>query len=508
MKKGLVKGTSIVLAIAMVLTSAVALTGCGKEEVVEEDVTTTISVTSDELAPEITDEDLGITRKDPQELSKIVGYQSWEGYNFLIFRNEAGEGSVDTTVQIEDEDLFNSLYNARLYVYTDVSYSSVSQDDPMYSAYAKGLRSLGTDFYNLANGEEDIEIGESEIDESVADDTEEDSAEVVSEGNTDEAIETESTDETATENTATETDTEVSEETVEENTDEAEVNPDDIDLDGIAFETMSVEEAMNGGWQDTEASIEAEKARNELQNAIDEYMKSVSLNRATQILVYALDGELLGEMTSAKIDDYVNAFDVAATSYESSETGTVYVSDLDDGIEYLVEGLSVSEDGRRQYLIKNDSQKPVVIYAISDTTENTEVIFENYMQTAKSQGWYLVENQYKFESSDDSFKIRVEHKNSDADLAASLNEKDVLTISNLSDKVESVPSNYLAIVNNTDETLYVVADTGDTLELGSKQAIGVHRSAYSTLNYYFEGADGVNELLGISDEEDSVSDAE
>lgn len=504
MKKSLIRVTSIVLVVTMIASSMFMLSGCGKEEVVEEDTHTIISVTSEELAPEITDEDLGITRKDIKELSKIVGYQSWEGYNFLIFRNEGGEGNVTTTVQIEDKDLFDALYNARLYVYTDVSYASVSQDDPMYMAYAKGLRSLGSDFYDLAKDENDLILGEGEVntDEVVSDKT--DNADAVPSSDSDQNEEATNPEDSSSTDEASATEEDSSDVVVEDTaTDSDNTSADaeatseatDIDL-GDTIETMTNEEFENGGWQDTEASIKAEEANNKLQEAIEAYMSSVSLNRATQVLVFALDGELLGEMTSAKLNDYVAAFEIVPIPYTSTEQGVAYISDMEDGITYKVDGNEVDESGTLEYTIKNDTKKPVVVYVTSETTQDSAVIFENYMQTKKSQGWYLVENQYEFSSSDSSYNIRVEHKNSDADLAASLPEGQVLRISELEKSVQRVPSIYSAIVNDTDETLYVVADTGDTAEIGSKMAIGVHRSAYGELNYYFEGADGVDELLG------------
>ena len=467
MKKKVTRIISLFLAALMVIGVVFTAVGCGKKEVVEKDVITKINVTSEELAPEITDEDLGIVRKDPSELMKITGYQSWEGYNFLIMTNKGGTGDTEVTVQVEDEDLFKSLYNARLRIYVEPSYTSVSQDDAMYSAYAKGLRSLGEEFYDVIYGEEastqlpnDTEEVPSDVEENTESTEEDASAE-------------ESTDESAN-----------TEETTEEPVEEAPSEEDD----GATDEDVSqdYDSLLDGGWQDVGETKEQRDAQIELNKAIQEYMETVSLNRATKLLVYALDGQLLGEMTAAKLDDYISAFEIEATPYDAKE-GVVYISDLQDGIEYEINGYVVDDAGNCEYMFKNDSKKPVTIYLTSETISKEEVIFQNYMETAQSTGWYLVENQYGFVSTDSTFHVRIEHKNSDADLAASLPESKVLIISELKDEPQTVDSVYSAIINETDYTIYVTADTGDKLVLGSKQAYGIHKSAYSQLTYEFEG---------------------
>lgn len=461
MKKKSLKLVSGILAFTMIIGTV--MTGCGKKEPVEEDVVTTINISSEDLAPEITDEDLGIVRKDVSELMTITGYQSWEGYNFLVMTPNATENE-SITVQIEDEDLFHSLYQARLYVYVEPSYSSVGQDDPMYAAYAKGLRSLGDEFYNISNGETVATEDQQE---------KPDKEEIVDENITDEV------DDLLGEGEDTTTDTE-------------DVDNDDTEtvlVDDVAEEDVQdAESLLNGGWSDTEAAKAEKKAQEDLSNAIKEYMQSISLNRATQILVYSLDGELLGDMTPAKLDDYVAAFDNAPKEYETSD-GVVYVSDLKDGVEYEIPGYVSDDLGNCEYMIKNDSKRPVTLYLHSETSEKEEVIFQNYMPTGQSTGWYLVENQYGFTSTDPTYVLRIEHMNSDADLAASLSETTVLAIDKLESKPVEVDSVYSAIVNNTDYSVYIQADTGDSYILDSKQAIGVHKSAYSSLTYEFEGAE-------------------
>lgn len=448
MKKKTIKTTSMVLAIILIVTSLFSLAGCKKEEPVE-DTKTVISVTKEELIPEITDEDLGIVRKDASELSKIVGYQSWEGYNFLVLKNEGGEGSVVSTVQVEDEDLFHSLYGARLSIYLDVNYESVPQDDSMYSAYARGLRTLGASFYELANEEFITQDGEPKAPES-----------------TEEAEETEE----------------------EQDAEETEAPAEDTDVaaeDELEF--VNAGDIADGGLKEKEA-VEKEKVTTEqLKAAISEYMQSVSLKRANQILVFALDGELLGELTPAKIDDYVASLETTVEDYNGSE-GLVYVSDLSDGVEYNVKGNLTTEGGDFLYNIKNDSRKPVIIYTHSETNSNEEYIFENYMPTDNSTGWTLVENEYSFTSTNETYVVRIEHKNSDTDLTAYLPESRVLVIDDLKklEKEDDIPSEYSAILNNTDQDILIQADTGDAYTLGSKQAIGVHKSAYTSFKIFAE----------------------
>lgn len=491
MKRKLTRATSLIVVAAMVLTTFASLVGCGKEEVIEEDKVTVINVTAEELAPEITDEDLGITRKEATELSQIVGYQSWEGYNFLVLRNSGGEGDIETTVQIEDEELFNSLYNARHHIYVDVSYESVTQDDSMYASYAKGLRSLGHDFYELTEKKTVQSESEEILEESVSEqevenptDEETTSEETVAENtepNSEEGS-TESDSTTADEKTSSET-AETSE-TVE--TDETDIVETDAPIEEVVNDDSQLfEENEDSSTLDFE---EARIVNEQLKKAIEEYMQSVSLKRATQVLVFALDGELLGEMTPAKLNDYVAAFPINLIPLESTN-GVVYVSDMIGGYDYEVKGSLMSEAGDHQYTIKNDTRKPVIIYTYSDTNEKAEYIFENYMETSKSTGWYLVENEYSFSSTDDTYRIRIEHKNSDSDLTHYLPESRVLIIEEIDNEIVEVDSNYSAIVNNTDQDVYIEADTGDCHILGSKQAIGVHKSAYNSIKYYFEGAD-------------------
>lgn len=487
MKKKVTKVISILLVISMVGTLCISIVGCGKKEEIVEDTTTTINVTAEELAPEITDEDLGITRKEKKELSKIVGYQSWEGYNFLVLKNEGGDGSVETTIQIEDEDLFNALYNARLYTYVDISYESVSPDDQMYASYAKGLRSLGANFYSMINQKEEEEVTKDQSQE----------AEETSDEEVEEANEEENESENSVPNEPVE-----EEDTNEdvEGTDAVDVDEtvDDIDL-ALNNPETEVEEDILDDIGIEAAAEEARSIEKDLQKAIEDYMQSVSLNRATQILVFALDGELLGEMTPAKLNDYVAAFPIEPIPYEPDKENS-YISDFEDGVYYEIPGFLTDESGSYLYKIKNDTKKPVTIYIYSENGSKEEHIFENYMSTDKSTGWYLVENEYSFSSTEPTYRIRVEHKNSDTDLASALSAEKVLYIDELESEVVEIPSNYMAIVNNTDQEVYIEADTEDYCILGSKQSIGIHKSAYSSLKYYFEGA-GVNP----SDEENSTA---
>lgn len=502
MKKKVTKITSILVIVSMIATMLLSLAGCGEEEVVEEDVTTTISVTSEELAPEITDEDLGITRKEPEELSKIVGYQSWEGYDFLVLRNEGGNGSIDTTVQVEDKELFQSLYDARLHIYVDVSYESVSPDDSMYASYAKGLRSLGNSFYELASKEtESVPIEGETVAET--DENKDDSEDIASD-ETEEELDSVSED---TENEADDSDLDelldLEEDSSENDAEEESNDNEESDENAVREDLVDLPKEVS----DIEtANAEAKASEAALQSAIEAYMQSVSLKRATQILVFALDGELLGEMTPAKLNDYVAAFPINPIPYET-ENGNTYISDFEDAVDYEVPGILISESGEYNYTIKNDSRRPVIISIYSDTGSKDEYIFANYMATAKSTGWYLVENEYELTSTDDKYRIRVEHKNSDTDLAAYLPEGKVLYIEEISKDPVVVDSKYSAIVNNTDQEVYIEADTGDYHVLGSKQAIGVHKSAYSSLTYYFEGA-GIHPVDEDTDTELSTTEIE
>lgn len=509
-RKTLAKVISVTLAAAMILSVPFSLAGCGKEEEPEDKVTT-ISVTAQELAPEITDEDLGITRKDPDELLKITGYRSWEGYNFLVLSD--AKGTNTTTVQVEDGDLFRALYDARLKILVDVSYASVDQDDPMYSAYAKGLRSLGENFYSLEA--EQTERVQASAEDGEADKKETDAMLPGEDVKVADVPAGDGTEETEDTDAGTE-DADVSDEEageVPDGTDEdhmmvnddgtnadaedteEETAADDKDPDIPEFQTR--EEAESGGLEDKNNAenvmAEGKKAEEELKAAIEEYMQSVSLNRATRILVFAPDGELLGEMTPAKINDYAAAFEIDPTPYEGGgDPGVVYVSDLDDGIEYLVEG-AVNSETDYAYTVKNDTGDPVIIYTASETSDKSEVIFKTYMTTTKSTGWYLVENEYSFTSTDPEYRIRIEHRNSDADLVKELPESAVLTVDEIKADVMEEPSGYQAILNTTDQELYIEADTGDAFVLGSRQAVGVHKSAYDSLELYFEGAKGDHE---------------
>lgn len=526
MKKKIRKAVSVILASAMVLSVPFSLAGCGKEEE-PEDTVTTISVTAEELAPEITDEDLGIVRKDPKELLKITGYQSWEGYHFLVL---SGYGNTArTTVQVEDEELFDALYDARLKVLLDVSYASVDQDDPMYGAYAKGLRSLGENFYSLEEQEKETaedtaDTEKPEIDTMLP---EEDTAVAqvpeTSDGTEESAEDTEDADDTGEGSAAAEAGQDTADETSgsAENTEDGqdmetsaqEDGSFDEDLDTLEFQTR--EEAENGGLQDknnAEAVMaQGKKAEEELKTAIAEYMQSVSLNRATQILVYALDGELLGEMTAQKVIDYAAAFETEPENYQP-QNGVIYTSDLEDGVEYNVEG-TVNSDTDFIYTIKNDTREPVIIHAASETSQKDEYIFKNYLTTSKSSGWYLVENEYSFTSTDDHYRIMIEYRNADADMIRELPEDSVLVIDQITDDVDTVESVYQAIYNSTDQEIYIEADTGDAYVLGSKQAVGVHKSAYDSLELYFEGAKGNHEDESLPEEqgtqdEDSVPEEE
>ena len=77
------------------------------------------------------------------------------------------------------------------------------------------------------------------------------------------------------------------------------------------------------------------------------------------------------------------------------------------------------------------------------------------METSKSTGWYLVENEFTFTGTEESYGLTIDIKNSDTDLAKCLPEGRVLYIDELSKDVVEVHSNYMAIVNNTDQEVYI-----------------------------------------------------
>lgn len=461
---------ALVAALALVL-----LAGCGKEpEAPMQNVTTKISVTKDELCPELSDEDLGISRRDPDDLFAISGYRSWEGYCFLVLK-KGGPSEQEVTVEIPNKEYFRSLYSARNKVLLDVSYSSVSPEDPMYAAYALGLRSLGSDFYSCAP-QSDTEAAMTER-QAGTEPQEEAPDGAPKEG---EPSEGESTEEGADEGSGGPS--------VEEPTEEA--------AEGASEDVVEAPEEESGGvWEDDMEEVEVAAEKN-LQKAIEGYMKTVSLNRATKVTVFALDGEMLGEITADKLDDYSRAVDFEPVEYSSSTEGVVYTSDLEDGVQYKVAGFKADPLSESYtYTIKNDARKPILIRKLSATDYGTEAVFENYMETDMSLGWALNEDQHTFSSSDSEYVIQVDFKNSDADLVGELDPSKVLTIDGVYEEPVMVPSNYSAIVNATGEPVNVMADTKDGTVLGSKQALGLHRSAYSTITVWFDGAKGLSEEM-------------
>lgn len=476
--KTVLRVTSFVLAGLMVATSLVSMTGCGKEEPVETDTVTNIGVTSKELSDEAVDETTE-GHKNPEELSAIVGYQSFGGDYFLTLQDKAGKGTSLTSVQVDDKNLFDAYYTARQYIYVEATYSSISKDDNAYDAYATGLLSLGSDFYkfkdNIAFVNTDAAGGD------VSAPTEDTSAintiqPITSEAPaaTAEAAETTSASETTT--AAAETTSAATDETTT-----AAPAGDDSDV-------MTIDELKNGGLQDDAASAQEKAESDKLKDDVTAYMAGVTLSHADKILAYTIKGELLGSMTADKLNDYTKACSAGDATKYGSNDGIAYVSEMVNGVTYAVQGArDATAENKYLYTVKDDINTPVVVTALSEDASTSEYLFEHYLPTPIAQADYYSENQYAFSASQSKYNIRVDRLNSDADLVPYMAQDKVLSIDNISDQPTTVKSEYAVILNNTDQTVNIVTDTKDTYTLGAKQAVGVHRNAYTSITYTFAG---------------------
>ena len=434
-----------VLTLTMIIsTFTIGIAGCGKKEVVE-DTKTKISVQTDELIPTLTDKDLGIERFKLSELMKIETYQSWMDYDFLVLVPADDSSLQRTVVCVEDKDLYNALYNAKNDVYLNVSYTSVTPEEDLYSCYAKGLRSLGSRFYEFA---ETKDVAPEET-------TEESTEETVSE-----AI-TETTEETvAEEGTTVEAPVE---ETKEANSDPTQFN----------------------GWEDTE-EVKAQKAeRAKLQEAVDIYMTTVSLNRATKIIVCDKEGASLGELTADKLNDYLASLEKKPEQYETGN-GVVYLSDLKDGIEYTFNACQ-DENGAFTATFKNDKNIPLKMEVSTDTMLKEIVMFSKYMPTTAQVNADFAEDYWSGSGTDEVYKVTVRFFNSDTDLASSLGEGFVLKIGEEGNGSvtpdQDFESTYDAAINLSDNLVYLKADTGDGVYIQPGEAIGLHKGAYSTMQW-------------------------
>lgn len=451
--------------------AASLLAGCAKEEpVVEEDTHAKITVTQEELVPEITDEDLGIIRKDPAELWKITGYQSWNTNNFLIM--EKNDGTQFVTVAVEDKPYYDALYNARLSVYLDISYASVDPTDQMYVAYASGLRSLGSAFYEeIAQRSSDRA---EQLDELSEEETPVEDEDTDSESQTEEPAQEEPQEE------------EPAQEEVQEGSGDAPLVPGDEALLEAADEVQSAEDFAENGSEPSAVAVSAQEDREALKAAIDEYMQTVSLNKLTGCTVYDLEGVQLGDLTAAKICDYVAQLEVELVPYELSGS-SMYVSDLFPGVSYSV-AAAPGENGRFELSIKNDVAKPLVMYIKSEHQDVEVPMFLNYGPTDKSLGWEAPEQEWSTSGTDEEFVVRIEQFNNDADLAASLSDTQILKVSDINakrvfylDETEAIASLYSVVINDTELPRTFVADTGDVIELEPFQAKGLHYAAYGSL---------------------------
>ncbi len=467
------------------------LAGCSVRDEISPDTYMVISVSAEQLMQS----QVPVPIKSIDELYKIIGVKSYGGYNFLEL--EPGEallqqGIENTTLYVSDERYFNALAQAKDIIYIDPTMAYITDSAMVYQAVKSQLLSDYTydTLIDLIDFDSKYFLTPRSVSESMADAETQDDMEVLPEPPVDDNI-LENVE--AQEEIAEETGDIQPEENIEENTEETEPVSEDLPLD-------DPEEFLNGLYSDKAlemraslqfiiddyytrymyqaSSAQVRYSEAELSSIITTYMEFRNFAIYSDIIIYSLEDECLGDYTASQLNSYYCYINGINASYDL-QNGYGTLSELLPGVVYETQAHD-NQNGNFTIHIKNDTKQPVYLH-VSSNSISADVVF--LTDTFKLTGYYP-ENEWSNNGQDIIYVFWYEIYESDEQLAAeTVKNPDTLLLSTLvpdeKGRYENIISQYKIIINDTKNTFILTSDTKEEEIFAPEKVILVHPEMYS-----------------------------
>lgn len=467
------------------------LTGCSVRDEISPDTYMVISVSAEQLMQS----QVPVPIKSIDELYKIIGVKSYGGYNFLEL--EPGEallqqGIENTTLYVSDERYFNALAQAKDIIYIDPTMAYITDSAMVYQAVKSQLLSDYTydTLIDLIDFDSKYFLTPRSVSESMADAETQDDMEVLPEPPVDDNI-LENVE--AQEEIAEETGDIQPEENIEENTEETEPVSEDLPLE-------DPEEFLNGLYSDKAlemraslqfiiddyytrymyqaSSSQVRYSEAELSSIITTYMEFRNFAIYSDIIIYSLEDECLGDYTASQLNSYYCYINGINASYDL-QNGYGTLSELLPGVVYETQAHD-NQNGNFTIHIKNDTKQPVYLH-VSSNSISADVVF--LTDTFKLTGYYP-ENEWSNNGQDIIYVFWYEIYESDEQLAAeTVKNPDTLLLSTLvpdeKGRYENIISQYKIIINDTKNTFILTSDTKEEEIFAPEKVILVHPEMYS-----------------------------
>lgn len=488
------------------------LAGCGARDKVSPDTYIVISVSAEMLMQAEDPEPV----KSVDELYQIIGTKSYGGYNFLEL--EPGEallqqGIEDTTLYVSDEKYFNALAQAKDVIYIDPTMAYITDSATVYQAVRSQLLSDYTydtlidliDFdckYFLTPRSVSEDTAEEETEEEVFteeevwQETPEDIAEASAENP--DALEEE---DAQPEDTQLE-DTQEEDGDMEASAEEAPEGEEDASWENDAWEDETPwedpEEYLNGLYSDKalerRASLQfiiddyytrymysdspVRYSEAELSRIIAAYMEFRNFAIYSDIVIYSLEEERLGNYTASQLNSYYCYINGTNASYDL-QNGYGTLSELLPGVIYETQAHD-NQNGNFAIHLKNDTKQPVCLH-VSSNSVSEDIVF--LTDTFKLTGYYP-ENEWSNNGQDITYVFWYEVYENDEQLAATtVKNPDTLLLGTLTPdekgRYEDIPSQYRIIINDTKNTFILTSDTKEEEVFAPGKVILVHQEMYS-----------------------------
>lgn len=493
MIKTMKRKTAALLSCIMLLS---ILTGCGVRDEIPPDTYMVISVSAEQLMPS----QAPVPIKSIDELYKIIGVKSYGGYNFLEL--EPGEallqqGIENTTLYVSDERYFNALAQAKDIIYIDPTMAYITDSAMVYQAVKSQLLSDYTydTLIDLIDFDSKYFLTPRSVSESMADAETQDDMEVLPEIPADDNM-PENVD--VQEEVAEETEDVQPEENMEENTEEENAEETEPVAEDILLENP--EEFLNGMYSDKALEMRAslqfivddyytrymyqassEQVRYseaELSRIITTYMEFRNFAIYSDIIIYSLEDERLGDYTASQLNGYYCYINGTNAPYDL-QNGYGTLSELLPGIVYETQAHD-NQNGNFTIHLKNDTKQPVYLH-VSSNSISADVVF--LTDTFKLTGYYP-ENEWSNNGQDIIYVFWYEIYESDEQLAAeTVKNPDTLLLSTLvpdeKGRYENIMSQYKIIINDTKNTFILTSDTKEEEIFAPEKVILVHPEMYS-----------------------------
>lgn len=498
--------TAALLSCIMLLS---ILAGCGARDKVSPDTYMVISVSAEMLMQAEDPEPV----KSVDELYQIIGTKSYGGYNFLEL--EPGEallqqGMEDTTLYISDEKYFNALAQAKDVIYIDPTMAYLTDSATVYQAVRSQLLSDYTydtlidliDFdckYFLTPRSVSEDTSEEEITDAVSIEDEEILPETSEDINSDAPEEEDmQPEDIQPEENIEDGDTEAlktTEEALEgENTEEDVF--DDTSWEDPLWEDP--EEYLNGLYSDKALEMRASLqfiiddyytrymysdspvrySEAELSRIVAAYMEFRNFAIYSDIVVYSLEDERLGNYTASQLNSYYCYINGINAPYDL-QNGYGTLSELLPGVIYETQAHD-NQNGNFAIHLKNDTKQPVYLH-VSSNSISADVVF--LTDTFKLTGYYP-ENEWSNNGQDITYVFWYEVYENDEQLAATTAQNpDTLLLGTLTPdekgRYEDILSQYRIIINDTKNTFILTSDTKEEEVFVPGKVILVHPEMYS-----------------------------